>query len=126
MPPEFYGKSVYLYEYDSYDITPFVTPDGKWKPDPETLNPSYQLVYSLDWTGPPPAGKDPLQDAPNQLKYPRTAPLDKTVLTFCNWHFVTAGADRCPVIFASGTAKTINYKHMAESGFEIANAPYSQ
>lgn len=99
-----------------------MTPEGKWKPDPETGLPSYQLVYSLDWLGSQ-SGGDPRQDAPNQLKYPRTAPLGQTVLTSCNSHFVTAGADRCPVIFASGTAKTINYKHMAESGYAGISYP---
>jgi hypothetical protein len=125
VPKEFYNKFVYLYEYDSYDITPFVNSKGKWELDPKTGLPSYQLVYSLDWTGGVMEG-DQRNDAPNQLKFARTAPLDKTVLTSCNTHFVNAGSDRCPVIFATGTAKSINYKHMAESGYDIANAPYSQ
>src|SRR5258708_6709194 len=126
MPAQFKGKSVYLYDYDSYDITAWVDAKGKWTNDPYTGQPGYQLVYARDWTGGENTVIGQKNDSPNQLKYYRTMPPDRTILTWCNYHVTTAGADRCPVVFASGTAKSITYKHMAENGWDIASAPFAK
>ena len=126
LPAEFQGDFVYLYEFDSYDITAWIDRDGRWVNTPRSGQPGYQLVYSRNWTGTKTTPLTQREDAPNQLKYVRTMPPERTVLTWCNYHVTTAGADRCPVMFASGTSKSINYKHMAESGWDIRNAPYAE
>jgi hypothetical protein len=97
-----------FYQYDSYDITQGINPDG-------TPAAAFIQTYKKDWTG----GSGPT-DAPNQLKY-NNPPPDKTVLTWCNYHVTTAGANMCPVIFLSGTAKTIGYKEMNQYGWQIGN-----
>ncbi len=129
LPPAFQTGHVFFYTFDSYDISPGIDTSGDWLQS--RLVPAkkmYQPVYFRDWTG---SLADQLmtkdarqQDPPNQLKY-RNPPLDRTVLSWCNSHVTTAKADRCPVIFASGTAKTITFKHMAESGWNISYAPYA-
>lgn len=80
------------YAYDSYDVTPLQGQFG-----------AYQVSYSRDWTDAEGQGIDTRADKPNQLKYPNP-PLDKTVLTWCNYH-AQSGSDKCPIILASGTAR---------------------
>lgn len=105
LPSQYTGIPVPFYAVDSYDITAVLgAPRG-----------TYQLVYARDWTG----GSGP-QDAPNQLKYPNP-PLDRTVLAWCNYHATVAGADKSPVLFASGTVKPLDAKQMAEKSWTINN-----
>src|SRR5437016_1765152 len=113
MPDYYRDKHVFFYNYDSYDSTASIDISGNWTLGPTTLK-QYELVYSLDWTG-----AEGTDDSQNQLKYTRTMPEDRTVITFCNYHVAIAKGDRCPVVFASGTAKTVTYKHMVESGWAI-------
>jgi prepilin-type N-terminal cleavage/methylation domain-containing protein len=125
LPPSYDGQPVPYYAYDSYDISSALMMDGKRMPAPGAPNGGFYIHYSRDWTGNIVRKIDPRLDPPNQCKYPRTMPTEKTVLTWCNYHVTTAGADRCPVVFVSGRAKTITFKHMVESGWNIANTAYS-
>lgn len=105
--PEYKGQPISFYAFDSYDLSSALGMDGK------RVGEGYQIVYSKDWTGGSGAS-----DAPNQLKYP-SAPTDKTILAWCNYHVSTARAEKCPVIFASGTSKPLDYKQMVEKGWNI-------
>ncbi|MDW8207954.1 MAG: prepilin-type N-terminal cleavage/methylation domain-containing protein [Chloroherpetonaceae bacterium] len=88
------GQPIYFYTYDSYDIGPRLDSNGR--PIPNT----WELHYSLDWTG----GSGP-GDPPNQLKYASTAPENSTVVTWCTHHAALAGSDQVNVLLLSGTAK---------------------
>jgi prepilin-type N-terminal cleavage/methylation domain-containing protein len=87
------GKPAYYYKYDSYDIGPKLNPDGSVAPG------SYEVHYSLDWTG-----GSGSSDPQNQLKYGQNAPEDHTVLTWCTEH-AAVGNDKVLVLMLSG--KTI-------------------
>lgn len=103
-PPPTVGQPAYFYAYDSYDIGPMLNSEGL--PVPNT----YELHYSLDWTGVNGQG-----DAPNQLKYANTAPEDSTVVTWCT-HHAALGSDRVPVIMLSGKANPVNAKQFVSQG----------
>ena len=117
---------MYLYAYDSYDLTAFLNPDGSRKPDDETNLPGFQMSYSPDWTGLQLAiaqnvpGAKPGSDAPNQVQY-RDPPNDHTMLTACTYHAIVARTTTCPVIFTSGTVKPMNTAKFYNYGWDIAN-----
>lgn len=95
------------YAFDSYDISAALG---------QTTG--YEVVYSRDWTNAEGHGLDPRSDHPNQLKYPNP-PQDQTILTWCNYH-VRSGSDKCPVILASGTARTVNWREIQARGWNWA------
>jgi len=108
VPVQFYG-------YDSYDVTSLPSTDGKRLVIGGA--PAYQVVYSTDWNAAEARGLALRQDVPNQLRYPKTMPNDRTVLTWCNYHVTTAGADKSNVLLASGTAKRTDFKQMIALGW---------
>lgn len=93
------------YKADSYDISASLA-------DPT----SFVVVYARDWTAAQAQGADTRQDKPNQMKFPEP-PLDRTILTWCNYHVTTAGGTRCPVILLSGTARTMDAKQVAQQSW---------
>ncbi len=95
------------YAYDSYDISTVLGQSG-----------AYTVVYSRDWTNAEGRGLDPATDEPYQLKYPNP-PLDQTILAWCNYH-VRAGSDKCPLILASGTARTAYWKDIQAKSWSWA------
>jgi hypothetical protein len=109
VPSDFTGDFMYLYKYDSYDQTALLGPTGRRLNDPDSGEPGFQIAYSVDWTADALGTNNSQLDAQNQLKYPN-APLEQTVLTLCTYHSVVYGADKCPVIFASGTARVMPVK----------------
>lgn len=109
LPDEFKNLALPFYAYDSYDISSYVQADGT-----RAGGNGFQIVYSKDWTA-----QEGAQDASHQLKYPNP-PLDKTVLSWCNFHVTNGGHNQSTVIFASGTAKKIDFKRMVERGWNIA------
>ena len=102
------AHNVLYYPSDSYDLTMNLLANG-------TTDGKIIQVYRKDWTG-----GIGMQDAPNQLKY-NSPPLDKTVLTWCSYHVAVAGADMCPIVLASGTAKVVSYKELIAKTWNIAN-----
>lgn len=93
-----------FYLFDSYDITPSVGPDGNFvASNGEQV---FSIVYERDWTGN--AGAT---DVPQQLKYP-DAPLDRTILGWCSLHSEGRGSNRCNVMFASGSVKSIEVRRL--------------
>lgn len=96
---------IYYYKYDSYDVGPQL--DSSGRPVPNT----FELHYSLDWTGQTGQG-----DAPNQLKYAATAPESSTVVTWCTHHAALAGSDMVNVLMLSGTAKAAPAKTFLSQG----------
>ena len=103
--PVVLGQPVYYYKYDSYDVGPKLDADGK--PIPNT----FELHYSLDWTG----GGGP-SDPTNQLKYASVAPESNTVVTWCTHHAALAGSDQVNVLMLSGTAKNAPAKSFGSQG----------
>jgi hypothetical protein len=118
IPSDFTNEFTYLYSYDSYDQTALMGPAGQRTPDPDTGQPGFQISYSVDWTGSEFLQLPAQNDAPNQLKYP-SAPPGRTVLTLCTYHAVIAHSDRCPAIFASGTARTMPIKDIYERPWNL-------
>ncbi len=98
---------VYLYKYDSYDITPLVDASGQ-------TNGAFQFVYSKQWSG----KASGLSDAPNQLKY-LNPPPDRTVVTWCNYHVAIAKGEKSPVLLLSGTVKPLDFKKMVQYGWNV-------
>lgn len=119
LPTSFQTAPVLFYAYDSYDVSSFVLQDGSRRQDPTTGQPGYQVVYSKDWNAVLPRGLDPRQDANNQLKYPNP-PLDDTIIAWCNYHVTTGHGEKSPVLFASGTAKPIDFRQMVQKGWNLA------
>ena len=78
----------------------------------------YSVVYSRDWTNAEARGIDTRTDHPNQLKYPNP-PLDQTVLAWCNYH-VQSGSDKCPVVMASGTARSVPWSEISAKSWNFA------
>jgi prepilin-type N-terminal cleavage/methylation domain-containing protein len=116
-PNHDYSKDwIQFYQYDSYDITSAVQQDGSREPTMMS-NVGCYIVYWKKWTLPTSVGT---QDASNQLLYP-SAPTDRTVLTWCNYHVTTAHGDKSPVIFTSGTVKPKDYKQVLSKGWDIAS-----
>ncbi len=95
-----------LYSFDSYDLTSV----------PGTPN-AFITVYTKDWTAT--SGQ---ADAKNQLKY-RSPPLDRTIITWCNFHVTVAGAEMSPMLLASGSAKPWPYKKLLANSWNAANQP---
>jgi len=108
LPAEFLDKPLLFYAYDSYDISSYLAADGT-----RVGGNGFQIVYTRDWTA-----SEGTQDAPNQLKY-QNPPPDRTILSWCNYHVTNGGHNQCMVIFASGTARKLNYKQMVEKGWNI-------
>ena len=106
---------VQFYAYDSYDITSSIMDNGKREP-PTATNLGCFIVYSKNWTAPPVGPTD----SRNQLKYP-SPPLDKTVITWCNYHVAIGGADTGPVLLASGTTQPLDWKEVLRRGYDVAN-----
>ena len=92
------------YAFDSYDTTVLPT-DSALR----------QVTYTRDWTG-----VISTDDPPNQMKY-RNAPPDKTVVTWCNYHARVAGAPVSPMLLASGTAKAVPAKDIAQRGWRFVS-----
>jgi prepilin-type N-terminal cleavage/methylation domain-containing protein len=113
LPSSYASVPISFYAYDSYDTTAAIGADGKRTPGP-LGGPGYLIAYTRDWTRGGGAA-----DAPNQLKYSNPPP-DKTILTWCNYHVAVAGADICPMILASGTARSTNYKLLLDKGWNVA------
>ena len=107
VPPAFQTRTAYFYQFDSYDISSFLQPDG-------TAN-GFQIVYSRDWTG-----VRGTADSPNQLKY-RNPPQDRTVATWCNYHTSVAGADKTPIATLAGKPAPRDYKIVIQKGWNTAN-----
>lgn len=120
LPPSYNDQPMSFYAYDSYDISASLDVTGKRLAGAGS-NPGYFVVYSKDWTAVRARGIDPKKDAPNQLEYQKSMPTDKTILASCNYHVVTSGGNKCPVMFASGTAKPLDFKQMVTDGWNIAN-----
>lgn len=118
IPSEFTGEFMYAYSYDSYDQTALLGPAGQRLDDPDTKQPGFQIAYSVDWTANDIAKIPAQADARNQLKYPE-APLSQTVLTLCTYHAVVAHSDKCPVMFASGTARSMSVKDVYERPLQL-------
>ncbi|HSV73319.1 MAG TPA: prepilin-type N-terminal cleavage/methylation domain-containing protein [Chthonomonadales bacterium] len=97
------GTPIPLHATNSYDLTSRLGGGSR------------QLVYSRDWTGT--AG---LQDAPNQMKY-RNPPLDKVVVTWCNYHATVSGAGVSPVLLATGTTRRVDAQVVQQRGWALAN-----
>jgi prepilin-type N-terminal cleavage/methylation domain-containing protein len=113
LPASYQNVPVSYYDFDSYDITIAIGADGK-KLNPNTM----QCVYTQDWTST--AGK---QDSPYQLKYRRTPPDGRIVLTWCNYHTAVAGRDKTLVAPAGGKVRTISYKSVLNYGYGVFTAP---
>jgi prepilin-type N-terminal cleavage/methylation domain-containing protein len=111
LPAAYQGRPIYFYAFDSYDISSLLAADGS------RVNGGFQLVYTRDWTG-----GSGTQDAPNQMKY-RNAPGDKTILTWCDYHVTTAGADKCPVILLSGAYRTLDYRQLVANTWRTVDMP---
>jgi hypothetical protein len=79
-----------------------------------------EVAYTRDWSGgvsgTPASGT---ADLSCQLKY-RNAPLDQTMITWCNFHAIINGSSMCPVLLASGTAKSVPARIMAAKGWMFA------
>lgn len=95
------GVPKYYYVWDSYSIGPYIDPTTG-----EPVRDIYSVRYSRDWTGPNGTG---LTDLPNQLKY-QNPPSDRTILTACTWHAITAHSNIVTSISLAGTAKKIDLK----------------
>jgi hypothetical protein len=119
LPAAYTDKQVVYYAADSYDISALTGADGKRMA--VSGQPGFQVTYATDWTAARARGISSRQDAPNQLRYARSAPADKTVLAWCNYHVVNGGGDKSMVIFASGTAKKLAYKELVAKGWNVAN-----
>jgi len=101
------NQPIPYYAFDSYDLTVALGQPG-----------AYQVGYSRDWTNAEGQGIDTRTDHPNQLKYPNPPP-DKTIITWCNWH-VQSGGDKCPTLFASGTAKPLFSRDLQQRTWNYA------
>jgi prepilin-type N-terminal cleavage/methylation domain-containing protein len=112
---QYNNQMVQFYSYDSYDVSSAIQADGK-REAPSLTNAGCFIVYSRSWTPDVPGPNDD----PAQLKYP-SPPLDRTVITWCNYHVTTASADKCPVLLASGTTKPLDWKQIYQRGYAVAN-----
>ena len=108
-----FGQPKYFYTWDSYDISPRIDASGK----PVRIGGQlvYDRRYSPDWTG-----ISGPRDLSNQLRYPNP-PNDKTLVTFCSWHAVSAGMDKCPAINFGGTVQMYDVKLLFENGPNFFN-----
>jgi type II secretory pathway pseudopilin PulG len=108
------NEAIRYYAADSYDITA------------SPLNSSSaQVVYARDWTGAIASAMNQTPvtgtaDTSAQMKY-RNAPLDQTVVSWCNYHAVVNGASMSMVLLASGTVKTVPASVMATRGWKYAS-----
>ncbi len=114
VPVPFYGNNippapVMISPFDSYDIGPELDQNG----DPVRVNGgfTFELHYSLDWTGASGPG-----DAPNQLKYADTAPSNRTVITWCTYHAAVNGSSNTLVLLLDGTSKAVDAKTFSQKG----------
>jgi prepilin-type N-terminal cleavage/methylation domain-containing protein len=98
------GKPAYFFKFDDYDTGPQLDSSGNAVPGVTELH------YSLDWTG----GSGP-SDAPNQLKYPRTAPQDATVVTWCAYH-AAVNHSNVLVLLLNGTTKAVDPRQFVLKG----------
>ena len=95
----------YFYPYDSYDVGPALDANNLATP-PFT----YELHYSLDWTGVTGAG-----DPPNQMKYPNP-PQSSTVVTWCTYHAAVNHSDQIPVLMLDGRVKSAHSDQFTSKG----------
>jgi prepilin-type N-terminal cleavage/methylation domain-containing protein len=120
LPAAYDNQPVTFYAADCYDITASVDANGRRVASAGTA-PGFFVAYSKNWTAARDRGVDPRNDASNQLMYGRTMPPDRTVLMMCNYHVVSGGGDKCPVIFANGSAKPLDYKQVLQYGYNVGN-----
>ena len=99
------GAPVYFYPYDSYDVGPALGANNLATP-PFT----YELHYSLDWTGVTGTG-DPI----NQMKYPNP-PQSSTVVTWCTYHAAVNHSDQIPVLMLDGRVKSAHSDQFTTKG----------
>jgi len=99
------ANSVYFYPYDSYDVGPALDANNLATP-PFT----YELHYSLDWTGVTGAS-----DPPNQMKYPNP-PQSSTVVTWCTYHAAVNHSDQIPVLMLDGRVKSAHSDQFTTKG----------
>jgi prepilin-type N-terminal cleavage/methylation domain-containing protein len=120
LPASYASQPVPFYAVDSYDLSSLMLSTGK-RGNNSAGVPGYEFHYSKDWTAVRARGLNPRQDATNQLEYYRSMNAGFTILTWCNYHVTTAGGDKCNVIFASGTAKPLDYKQLVQKSWNVAN-----
>jgi len=99
------GAPVYFYSYDSYDVGPALDPNNL-----ATQPFTYELHYSLDWTGAVGAN-----DPPNQMKYPNP-PQSSTVVTWCTYHAAVNHSDQIPVLMLDGSVKSAHSDQFTSKG----------
>lgn len=115
--PAYSNVKVPFYAYDSYDTSSAIGLDSK--PILVSGLPAYEVHYATNWTAAKALGINPRQDASNQLQYGRVMRTERTIVTWCNLHVSVNGASKCPTIFASGTAKQLDYKQLVEKSWNI-------
>jgi len=99
------GVPVYFYPYDSYDIGPALDANNQ-----ATAPFTYELHYSLDWTGVTGAS-----DPPNQMKYPNP-PESSTVVTWCTYHAAVFHGNMMPVLMLDGRVKSSPVNQFTSQG----------
>jgi prepilin-type N-terminal cleavage/methylation domain-containing protein len=124
VPAAYTARPIPFYAFDSYDVSSYLQMDGSRRAA-VTQGGDFQIVYAKDWTAARPRGIDTRLDVPNQLQY-KNPPEDQTILTWCNYHVTTSKGDKCVVMFASGKAKALDYKHLVQAGWNLQNQPFAR